>query len=131
MSNPRLARSVSNGHPGRNGQRLPDKSRAARLGSALEGVLDLLASLLEAALGFFGFAFDLEVLIVSGVADRLLGLTGEFFGLVLNLVVCTHVLFLPRGCPGGLSARLVPLSNGQRRFVSCGRSGGRIVRRRW
>src|SRR5215212_12091826 len=107
MSNPRLARSVSNGHPGRNGQRLPDKSRAARLGSALEGVLDLLASLLEAALGFFGFAFDLEVLIVSGVADGLLGLTGELFGLVLNLVISTHVLFLPRGCPGGLSARLV------------------------
>src|SRR5829696_3348650 len=109
-SNPGLAHQYRTDTRAGDGQRLPDKSRAARLGSALEGVLDLLASLLEAALGFFGFAFDLEVLIVSGVADGLLGLTGELFGLVLNLVVCTHVLFLPRGCPGGLSARLVPLS---------------------
>src|SRR5215208_741489 len=94
-SNPGLAHQYRTDTRAGDGQRLPDKSRAARLGSALEGVLDLLASLLEAALGFFGFAFDLEVLIVSGVADGLLGLTGELFGLVLNLVVCTHVLFLP------------------------------------
>src|SRR5829696_30142 len=87
------------------GQRAARQESGSRLGSALEGVLDLLASLLEAALGLFGFAFDFKVSIVSGVADRLLGLTGELFGLVLNLVVCTHVLFLPRGMMSGRAVR--------------------------
>src|SRR5215218_6201707 len=65
-------------------------------GLALEGVLDLLASLLEVALGLVGLALGLQLLVVGHAAGGLLGLSFEFFGLVLGLVVKPHRCLL--GC---------------------------------
>src|SRR5215218_3377946 len=62
--------------------------------SAFEGVLDPLAGLLEVALGLVGLAFGLQVAITAGIADGFLGFAGQFFGLVFDLVVGTHVVLL-------------------------------------
>jgi hypothetical protein len=53
----------------------------------LESVFHLFAGLLQTALRLLGSAFGLQVLIVGGVADRLLGLALKFLGLVIGLVV--------------------------------------------
>src|SRR5918994_6976617 len=51
--------------------------------SALERVFDLLAGLLEVALGLVGLTLGLEVAVAAGLAHCLLGLAGQFLGLVL------------------------------------------------
>src|SRR5215204_2280384 len=63
-------------------------------GSAFEGVFDLLAGLLEVALGLVGLAFGLQVPIAAGLASGFLGFARQFFGLVFDLVVGTHTVLL-------------------------------------
>src|SRR5262249_49760098 len=75
--------------PGTAGGRVPVPGAPAReLG--LEGVLDLLACVLEVALGLIGLALGLQVLVAGGLACLLLDLALHFLGLVLRLVLGTH-----------------------------------------
>src|SRR3954466_14413820 len=57
----------------------------------LEGVLHLLAGLLQATGGLVLLALRLEVTVVGGVAEGFLALAGEFLGLVLHLVRAAHL----------------------------------------
>src|SRR5918994_3585232 len=67
----------------------------------LDGVLPLLAGLLEARLGLVGAARRLQLLVVGGPADGLLGLALQVLALVAKLVVGRHW--------GITSSRLPPL----------------------
>src|SRR5690348_4229467 len=58
--------------------------------SVLEGVLDLLAGLLEVGLRLVALALSLQLVVAGDVADALLGLAAEVFHLVVDLVVETH-----------------------------------------
>src|SRR3954451_25487330 len=71
-------------------------SRSGWCGLLLEGVLDLLAGLLEVGLALVALALSLEVLVVGGVAERLLRLAEHALALVGHLVVVTHVCLLFR-----------------------------------
>ena len=54
-------------------------------GSVLEGVLDLLAGLLEVALSLVGFAAGLQVVVTGDFTGLLFDLASDFLGLVLGL----------------------------------------------
>src|SRR5215217_9476905 len=56
----------------------------------LDGVLHLLAGLLEAGLGLVAAAGRLQLLVVGGPADGLLGLALQVLALVAQLVVGRH-----------------------------------------
>src|SRR5258708_39748734 len=56
----------------------------------VEGVLGVLARLLEVAFGLTGLAFSGEVPVAGGLADGLLGLAGQLLSLVGDLVVRAH-----------------------------------------
>src|SRR5215208_4354838 len=56
----------------------------------LDGVLHLLAGVLEAGLGLVGAAGRLQLLVVGGPADGLLGLALQVLALVAQLVVGRH-----------------------------------------
>src|SRR6478735_4964416 len=58
--------------------------------SALEGVLDLLAGLLDVGPGLVAPALGLELLVVGRLAGGFLRLALELVGLVVELVVQTH-----------------------------------------
>ena len=51
----------------------------------LEGVLDLLAGLLEVALSLVGFAAGLQVVVTDDFTCLLFDLASDFLGLVLGL----------------------------------------------
>src|SRR4051794_14870780 len=72
------------------GKPRPGAAASPFRGSALEGVLDLLAGLLEVGAGLVGLALGLELLVVRRAADALLDLAAEFLGLVVDLVVESH-----------------------------------------
>ena len=67
-----------------------------------------------------GFALVLEGLVVGGVTDAFLDLADHLVGVVLDVVIDTHALFLPRWHrattslrPSGVDIEVVPLaSNG-------------------
>src|SRR3954451_336416 len=59
--------------------------------SVLEGVLHLLAGLLEVGLGLVALALTAQCVIPGGRADLLLGMPAHVLHLVLGLVVGTHV----------------------------------------
>src|SRR3954454_9108478 len=65
-------------------------SAAVRSEESLEGVLDLLAGLLQVAGGLVFLALGLQVAVVGRVADGLLALAGELLCLVLHLVDAAH-----------------------------------------
>src|SRR5688572_28393309 len=65
--------------------------RRGRAGGLLEGVLDLLAGLLEVALRLVPLTGGLEVAVVGGVAEGFLGLAAHLFELVVHLVFAAHV----------------------------------------
>src|SRR5947209_7834627 len=101
----RTWRAGSSGHPrsrpktpiagaARGGGPATDGSSARAGEPDLEGVLHLLARLLEVALHLLGLALGLQLLVVRRVADLLLAFTFESFGLVLQLVGETHDRFL-------------------------------------
>src|SRR4029453_16310385 len=56
----------------------------------LDGVLHLLAGVLEAGLGLVGATGGLQLLVVGGPADGLLGLALQVLALVAKLVVGAH-----------------------------------------
>src|SRR6478735_6319203 len=58
--------------------------------SALEGVLDLLAGLLDVGARLVALALGLELLVVGRLAGGFLRLALELVGLVVELVVQTH-----------------------------------------
>jgi hypothetical protein len=58
--------------------------------AVLEGVLDLLAGLLEVGLALVGLALCLEALVVGHLAGGLLGLAGHLVLGVVELVIETH-----------------------------------------
>src|SRR3954454_11050365 len=59
-------------------------------GSVLEGVLDLLAGLLDVGLGLVALAFSLESLVACGLTRGLLGVAAQLLSGVLDLVVESH-----------------------------------------
>src|SRR4051794_33233538 len=59
---------------------------------SLEGVLDLLAGLLQVPGDLVLGALGLQVSVVGGLAERLLAFAGELLRLVLHLVYATHGL---------------------------------------
>src|SRR4051794_5870016 len=65
----------------------PVPAGPSTLTSALEGVLDLVAGLLEVGLALVGLALGLHLAVVTRVAELLLALTERSLGLVLELVV--------------------------------------------
>src|ERR1700722_19691677 len=73
-------------------RRTEGSGAVARPGVGLlgEGVLDLLARLLEVALGLVDLALGLELLVAGGLAGLLLGLALEFLGLVICLIGQSH-----------------------------------------
>src|SRR5215203_1976326 len=73
------------GRRGDGPSRLPRREQ-----SVLEGVLDLLAGLLQVALGLVGLPFDLQFVVIGGPAESFFGLPLELLGLVLGLVVNAH-----------------------------------------
>src|ERR671913_995064 len=66
------------------------RSVIGRGSGVLDGVLHLLAGLLEARLGLVGAAGRLQLLVVGGPADGLLGLALQVLTLVAKLVVGCH-----------------------------------------
>src|SRR5688572_21539487 len=66
------------------------RSVIGRGSGVLDGVLDLLAGLLEVGLGLVGPAGRLQLLVVGGPADGLLGLALQLLALVVKLVVGRH-----------------------------------------
>src|SRR5207248_9023079 len=56
----------------------------------LEDVFDFFAGLLDVALGLVELALSLELVVVGGLADGLLTLALQLFGLVLDFIVETH-----------------------------------------
>src|SRR5215204_929429 len=81
-------------HPGPSGRRPEPITRREQ--SVLEGVLDLLADLLQVALGLVGLPFDLQFVVIGGPAEPFFGLPLELLGLVLGLVINSHGSILPR-----------------------------------
>src|SRR5215218_7127042 len=73
------------GRRGDGPSRLPRREQ-----SVLEGVLDLLAGLLQVALGLVGPTLGLQLLVIGGPAEPLLGLPLDLLGLVLGLVIDAH-----------------------------------------
>src|SRR5829696_1489920 len=74
----------------------------------LDGVLHLLAGVLEAGLGLVGPALGLQLLVVGGPADGLLGLALQVLALVAKLVVGCHCGITSMRMPAPAS----PLANG-------------------
>src|SRR6186713_78932 len=58
--------------------------------SVLEGVLDVLAGLLEVGLGLVPLALTAELVVAGSTADALLGVSGDLLDLVVGLVIGTH-----------------------------------------
>jgi hypothetical protein len=58
----------------------------------LEGVLDLVAGLLEVSLGLVRLAFSFQVLVVGGLAHAFLDLALDFRSLVSGFVLSCHAL---------------------------------------
>src|SRR5215204_1134684 len=79
------------GRRGDGPSRLPRREQ-----SVLEGVLDLLAGLLQVALGLVGPTLGLQFLVIGGLAESFLALPLEFLGLVLGLVINSHGHLLSR-----------------------------------
>src|SRR4029453_2943236 len=112
----------------------------------LDGVLHLLAGVLEAGLGLVGATGGLQLLVVGGPADGLLGLALQILALVAKLVVGAHgrhhlqpVACPPIGPPNlvrgpGRGRARPPRPGGPRPGSRCGRPcgarGGRPARRR-
>src|SRR6478609_6063416 len=65
-------------------------TRRASSDGLLEGVLDVVARLLEVGLGLVGLALGLEALVVLRLARALLDLALRLFGGVLDLVTESH-----------------------------------------
>src|SRR6185437_9773977 len=78
-------------------------------GSALEGVLDLLACLLQVGLRLIPATLRLQRLVVRRLADPLLGLAARLVHLVLDLVVETHRYPLFRRPRGGRPGQYNPV----------------------
>src|SRR4051795_5357259 len=86
---------------------IPVPAGPSTLTSALEGVLDLVARLLEVGLALVGLAFGLHLAVVTRVAQLLLALAERSLGLVLELVVHGTSLGWTIGYPpSGTSMRL-------------------------
>src|SRR5690606_4601330 len=73
-----------------NGGPVVRRNRLPRSRSVLEGVLDLLAGLLEVGLRLVVAALALQVLVARGAADAFLRLACDVLHLVLGLVVGAH-----------------------------------------
>src|SRR5215213_8404578 len=77
------------------------RSGIGRRSGVLDGVLHLLAGVLEAGLGLVAATPGLQLLVVGGSADGLLGLALEVLALVAKLVVGAHGRhhLQPLACP--------------------------------
>src|SRR5215213_3161355 len=86
--------------------------------SVLDGVLDLLAGLLQVALGLAGSTLGLQFLVIGGPAEPLFGLPLDLLGLVLGLVINSHGSILPRrAVPSCFPASQAPNAEGVRTGV--------------
>src|SRR6185503_9825828 len=92
----------------------------------LDGVLDLLAGLLQVALGLVDLALVLQAPVTGRLADALLDLAAEFLGLVLRLIFGAH---LPspsdQGRPGATGRRPATANVVNRSIASRSVSSGR------
>src|SRR5918995_3298887 len=66
------------------------KPRPSLIGGSAEGILHVLAGLLDVCLALIGAAVGLKALVVGRLAEAFLGLAREVLSSVLDLVVCTH-----------------------------------------
>src|SRR5215216_6981649 len=106
-------------HPRPSGRR--PESITPREQSVLEGVLDLLAGLLQVALGLVGLPLDLQFVVIGGPAESFFGLPLELLGLVLGLVINSHGSILPRrAVPSCFPASQAPNAEGVRTGVGDG-----------
>src|SRR5450755_3944805 len=80
----------------------------------LEGVLDLVAGLLDVALGLVGLAFRFQLVVASRVADTFLDIALDLGGLVGRLVLSRHDVG-PSGL--GASSQLSISQPGQTRWA--------------
>src|SRR5439155_25997647 len=70
---------------------VPGRARTGPCSLVAERVLDLLAGLLEVGLHLVALAFGFQPLVVGDLAGSFLGLAGDVFRLVADLVIEPHL----------------------------------------